>query len=223
MEAQGPMCAGSRRLRFGCWSQRARASAHEGAGPHDDADQRDGVRQREAVARELAKFLLAHERVMLASRPHPVQFLGPLAVAAVSLGASALLMWMSSGWMSRGGDALSLMAIVCGVWGVAALASAIWSAMSWRWNRLFVTNHRIGWTHGVINRNTSSTPNRHVTSIDLQISPLGWLLGYGCIRIERAGHRPGGMVLPLVKHPEATLRVMMSVVPPGAIDEDADA
>ena len=110
------------------------------------------------------------ERVFLDTRRHGVVLVRPLlrALVVAALGASAFL----GGWpVSAAGAALLLVAAALAILAV------------WRWDRTHVvlTTEKLFVVHGVVHRRAAAVHLARVSTLELEQSLPGRLLGYGTL------------------------------------------
>jgi uncharacterized membrane protein YdbT with pleckstrin-like domain len=121
------------------------------------------------------------ENVLVVGRLHwiiyvPAIFL--LILAAVSFAASAHSQYSSFQWP------LLALAIIFLIFGFISLIRAWWHAFT---VEIAVTNHRVIYNRGFINRHTDEMNIDKIESVIVDQSILGRILGYGTINIRGTG------------------------------------
>jgi len=110
------------------------------------------------------------ERVLVDQRRHGIVLVRPLARALVlaALGVGGLLL----GWPGSVAGTVLV---------VAAAASALMAV--WRWDRthVVVTDEQLSVEHGIGRRQSAAVRLAKVSTVELDQSPLGRLLGYGTL------------------------------------------
>jgi len=131
---------------------------------------------------ELARYLLDRERLVAQVRRHPVQLLRP---TVVMLAVVTLLGWVGAGLPERS---------ILGPWlPVAVLAVVGWygfTYLSWRHDRLVVTDRRLLLISGLLSRRVAVMPLRKVTDLTYEQPLAGRLFdsyGWGTFVFESAG------------------------------------
>ncbi|MGQ0846202.1 MAG: PH domain-containing protein [Sporichthyaceae bacterium] len=135
---------------------------------------------RPAGSRLVSKYLLPAERVIVALRLHWLALWVPIAIAVggfvlalaldVALPASAALardvLWLA--W-------------------AASLWYLGWHYLNWWSDRFVVTDKRVMWVHGLLNRNADMMPLSKVTDMRYERTVPGRIFGYGSFIMESAG------------------------------------
>src|SRR5580698_6186006 len=136
-------------------------------------------RQEGARAAEISKYLLPHEKAVIATRRHPALLAGPILLAAAGLVGAVALTFAAANYSGI---------VVAGwiVFGVL-LVWLLWKTALWAVEYFVVTSHRMILTSGVITRKVAMMPLVKVTDMSFQRTFLGQLLGYGEFILESAG------------------------------------
>jgi membrane protein YdbS with pleckstrin-like domain len=131
------------------------------------------------ASKDVAKYVLDNEDVVLATRRHWAVLIEP------SL--KFLPVFLAGGWLfllapeNRLTSAVGLL-VVLGALGYFGLRLGEW------WMRHFiVTKRRVLLTSGVVVRTVTLLPLRRITDLTWQETLLGQVLGYGTFRFESAG------------------------------------
>jgi membrane protein YdbS with pleckstrin-like domain len=99
------------------------------------------------------------------------------------------------------------------------LAWTAWSAATWRWHRLVLTNKRIMLVSGLLRRRASMVPLLRVTDMKYTQTPLGRILNYGTFELESAGRFDRMRRLWNVPNPnEIYLRIVEEMYEPAAVE-----
>jgi membrane protein YdbS with pleckstrin-like domain len=131
------------------------------------------------ASKDVAKYVLDEEEVVLATRRHWAVLLEP--------SVKFLPVFLAGGWLfvldpeNRLTSTLGLL-VVLGALGYYGLRLGEW------WMRHFiVTKRRVLLTSGVIVRTVTLLPLRRITDLTWQETLLGQVLGFGTFRFESAG------------------------------------
>ena len=178
-------CASAVMVVFSFISGRARRQARGG---------RDSAPGQKALA-AVDKYLLPHERQVIAIRRHPAVLIGPSestlawAVAAGVLTATVL----------HGNE--PLVTVVWIAW-LVLFVRMIWKILDWAGTFFVVTSQRFLLASGVLTRKVSMLPLVKVTDMSLQRSYTGQLLGFGEFIIESAGQDQALRTIDHIPYPE---------------------
>jgi uncharacterized membrane protein YdbT with pleckstrin-like domain len=135
----------------------------------------------------VSRYLLPHERQVIAVRRHPAVLLGPFGLLAGTAAAGLVT-------ATRRKDAAALR----GTWGAAGIALLI-SAIrlqAWLSSYVVMTNSRLLYIDGLVSVKVRAIPLSAVRAIELRRSLPGRLLGYGTFVIKTAGRDEKIRVLP---------------------------
>jgi hypothetical protein len=131
------------------------------------------------ATKDVAKYVLEDEGVVLATRRHWAVLIAPTL--------KFLPLFLAGGWLllldpeNRVTSSVGLL-VLLGALGFYGLRMAEW------WMRHFiVTRRRVLLTSGVIVRTVTLLPLRRITDLTWQETLLGQVLGYGTFRFESAG------------------------------------
>ncbi len=155
--------------------------------------------------RELARYMVADEKIMFAQREHWVAVAAFTTAMALGWGIAGLLL---IGYLAGGSNALLLVAALFfagGTWGW-------WRWFDWRRNIFIATNKRLLRTYGVITRKVAMMPLGKVTDMNYQRSPIAMVLGYGTFRVESAGQVQALETIRWVRDPDHTYRQLIAEI-----------
>lgn len=157
-------------------------------------DGRDVIADKKAVA-ALDKYLLPHERQVIALRRHPAVLIGPSMLALDGLLAAGVL----TATVLHGNGLL-----VTAVWiaWLMLFARMIWKVIDWVGALFVVTSQRLLLTSGVLIRKVEMLPLVKVTDMSFQSSYTGRLLGFGEFIIESAGQDQALRTIDHIPYPE---------------------
>jgi membrane protein YdbS with pleckstrin-like domain len=129
--------------------------------------------------KDIERYVLPNEKVLIATRRHWASLTGPIAKALPAL--------LIGGWLltlepsNKISSAVGLFLVVVGV-GYLGLCAVDW------WARHFiVTSHSVLLTSGVLVRQVTLVQLRRITDLTWRETLLGRRLGYGTLRMEVAG------------------------------------
>ncbi len=150
---------------------------------------------------DVDRYLLRGERLVAAVHWHVVRLLRP---TAVMLGLLALMGWVGGGLPPRSvlGPVLPFLALAVVLWWG-------WQVLTWRQDRLVVTDRRMLLISGLLTRRVAVMPLRKVTDLTYERPLTGRLLGaagWGTFVLESAGQDQAFHRIPLVPHPDDLYR-----------------
>jgi membrane protein YdbS with pleckstrin-like domain len=131
------------------------------------------------AGKDVAKYVLADEEVVLAERRHWAVLIEPTA--------KFLPVFLAGGWLllldpdNRVTSSAGLLVVI------GALLYYGLRAAEWWMRHFIVTRRRVLLTSGVIVRTVTLLPLRRITDLTWQETLLGQVLGYGTFRFESAG------------------------------------
>lgn len=128
----------------------------------------------------VAKYLLPAERVIVSLRLHWLALRVPLAIAGGGLVLALVLDVALPASAALGRDVVWL------AW-TATLWYFGWHYVNWWSDRFVVTDKRVMWVHGLVNRNADMMPLSKVTDMRYERTVPGRLFGYGSFIMESAG------------------------------------
>jgi len=129
--------------------------------------------------KDVAKYLLPGEEVVIATRRHWASLVEPAAKSLLPLGIGGWLLTLDPD--NRVSSAAGLLLLVAGL-GYLGLHVA-----EWYMRHFIVSRRRMLLTSGVVARTVTLLPRRRITDLTWQETLFGQLLGYGTFRIESAG------------------------------------
>lgn len=150
---------------------------------------------------DLARYLLERERLVTEVRWHPVSLLRPTVVLLALL---TLLGYVAGGLPEDS----SLEPML--PWIIAVLVVWYgWVYLSWRRERLVVTDRRLLLISGLVSRRVAVMPLRKVTDMTYEQPLVGRLFdayGWGTFVFESAGQDQAFHRIPYLPHPDALYR-----------------
>jgi membrane protein YdbS with pleckstrin-like domain len=129
--------------------------------------------------KDVAKYLLPGEEVVIATRRHWASLAEPAAKSLLPLGIGGWLLTLDPD--NRVSSAAGLLLLVAGL-GYLGLHVA-----EWYMRHFIVSRRRMLLTSGIVARTVTLLPRRRITDLTWQETLFGQLLGYGTFRIESAG------------------------------------
>lgn len=170
--------------------------------------------------RQLRRYVLADERVVLATRRHWAKLFEPIVSTALVV---VVVGWVVLVLSPRLGDGVGVL------WWVAivALARLGWYVLLWRVEWFVATDKRMLLLTGLITHQVAMMPMIKVTDMRYSRSILGQLLGYGEFLLETAGQDQALRRIAWVDHPDETYRDLCATIftptaPRAADPEDGD-
>ena len=137
------------------------------------------------------RLLQPGERLVTSTGLHPVRLLVPLVTTIVTIAAATALGYFATPTTTD--DPLDL---ICAAVALFALARFARRFMSWRRQRVVVTDQRLLRLSGGVLRRVGSVALDQVSQVDLVQGLFGRLLGYGRLEIQAATER---VVLPTLR------------------------
>jgi uncharacterized membrane protein YdbT with pleckstrin-like domain len=151
----------------------------EPASPASDSGRSRTLFDGRRAKKDVAKYLLEDEEVIIATRRHWAVLVEPVAKSLpVLILGGWLLMLHPDNHVTSG---LGLLVLLIGL-AYLGLRSA-----EWYMRHFIVSRRRMLLTSGVIVRTVTLLPRRRITDLTWQETLFGQLLGYGTFRIESAG------------------------------------
>ncbi len=138
--------------------------------------------RRPRLDRELERYLVADETVIVAVRRHWFHLIREILVAA---GATILAFWIDTQVSQSPGARLLQNASLLFWWGAGLWL--LWRVLNWRRDWFVATDKRFLLFYGFIRRKVAMMPLLKVTDMTYDRSLLGRVLGYGSFLLESAG------------------------------------
>lgn len=132
-----------------------------------------------------SRLLLDRERLVVAQRPHWIRLMVPL-------GRTLLGLLVALGAIrTMPGAERAPPAWLVPVVAAAAAVSAACVLLCWAAEYLAVTDRRLLSMRGLASQELSALRLDHVTSVEMESTPLGRPLGYGCVVVYHSGRHTG--------------------------------
>ena len=159
------------------------------------------------VPASVSRYLLPHERSVIAVRKHPAELAGPLILVFGGLAAA--------GELTRRSVRPKI------VWGayLSVLLYSLQRAAAWQGTYFAVTEVRMIQVSGFMVRKVAMMPLARVTDMSLRRSALGRLLGYGEFIVESAGEEQALRSIDFLPYPEQLYLEVCGLVFPDAVAE----
>jgi uncharacterized membrane protein YdbT with pleckstrin-like domain len=152
-------------------------------------------------ARNVDRYLMAHEGQRIAVRRHPAVLLRYVLEVVGGL--------LVCGYLS----ATTGLTLIWWLW-LILLGRLMWKVFAWSIEYFLVTEHRVMLVTGVLNRRVAMIPLTKVTDIALERSALGRMLGYGEFVMESAGQDQAMRNVKFMPYPEQLYFDISSLVFP---------
>ena len=159
--------------------------------------------RRPRLDRELAKYLVTGERVIVSVRRHWFSLLRESAIVAGTL---ALAAYVDVNTTIGAGGQLLRNATLLLFWG--SLAWLVWRLLNWRHEWFVATDKRFLLFYGFIRRRVAMMPLLKVTDMTFDRSLLGRVVGYGTFVLESAGNDQALSEIPYVPDADAHYRAI---------------
>ena len=169
--------------------------------------------RRPRLDRELERYLVAGETVIVAVRRHWFHLFREIALA---LGATVLAFWVDVNVpLTSGGQLVHNVSWI--LWW-ASIAWLAWVVANWRRDWFVATDKRFLLFFGFIRRKVAMMPLLKVTDMTYDRSLLGRIIGYGTFRMESAGQAQAMSVIDHVPDADAHYRAICSqLFGPGSV------
>lgn len=155
--------------------------------------------------------LMPGEKMILYSNPHWWYFWKEIASALVLLG--LLVVFAAVGWVDN-----SAIGIIAGIAVVVIIASTIYAYIGWKTTRFVITDQRVAYQSGFIQRRGVSIPLNRVNNVNFSQSFIARALNNGVVTIESAGE--GDSVFENIPDPQKVRTLIFQQV---EADEQADS
>jgi membrane protein YdbS with pleckstrin-like domain len=162
---------------------------------------------RDAVASHghLRRYVLANERVVVATRRHWAKLLEPIATTLVAfLVIGAIVQSVPAATR----DTVQWLWIV---WFVV-LARLGWKWLEWYHEWFVATDKRLLLAYGLLVHKVAMMPLAKVTDMGYTRTPLGQVIGFGRFVMESAGQEQALRQIDWVPHPDATYRKLVATI-----------
>lgn len=169
---------------------------------------------RPRIDRDLARYLVRGEDVVVQVRRHPFCLTGPvLAGVAATLATFWLDLNAPDGEGGRG-----LTNVAWAVW-FAVMGWMVWRVANWRRDFFVATDKRFLLFYGFVIRRVAMMPLTKVTDMTFNRTIMGRLFGYGSFVLESAGHDQALSRIDFVPHAQSNYQAICEVLF-GAEDDD---
>jgi membrane protein YdbS with pleckstrin-like domain len=162
---------------------------------------------RDAVAAHghLRRYVLANERVVVATRRHWAKLLGPI---AITVGAFLLIAFLLQAVPESAAEEAAW------VWIVWLLVAAwlVWKVLEWYHVWFVATDKRLLLLYGLVVHKVAMMPLIKVTDMGYTRTPLGQMLGYGRFVMESAGQDQALHQIDFVPNPDDTYRKLCATI-----------
>lgn len=156
--------------------------------------------------------LMPGERMILSSNPHWWYFWKEIASTLILLG--VLVALVAIGWVDN-----NVIGIIVGVAVIVIIAITIYAYIGWKTTRFAITNQRVAYQSGIIQRRGVSIPLNRVNNVNFTQSFIARALNNGIVTIESAGET-GDSVFENIPDPENVRTLIFQQV---EADEQADS
>jgi uncharacterized membrane protein YdbT with pleckstrin-like domain len=156
--------------------------------------------------------LMPGEKMILYANPHWWYFWKEVVAALVVFG--ILVLFAALGWVGS-----SAVGILFGIAVVVILVSTIYKFIGWKTTRFAITNQRVAYQSGIIQRRGVSIPLNRVNNVNFTQSFIARALNNGIVTIESAGET-GDSVFENIPDPEKVRTLIFQQV---EADEQADS
>lgn len=163
-------------------------------------------------SRTIRHYLMADEEQVIAVRRHPVALWRPVAEVFGSL----ILAGVLSRWLGAGAASL----VVWFAW-LFLVGRLMWRVLTWYVEFFIVTERRLMYIQGLIERRVGMIPLKKVTDIKLERPIQGQFLDYGTFIMESAGDDQAFRQVTYMPYPEQLYFEISSMIFP-SIDDNPD-
>lgn len=158
----------------------------------------------------VTRFLMPHERQVIAVRPHTVRLAGPAAVAGLGLLAAIAL----NGWAYAAGHATP--GLIHPLW-IAYTAGVLWSAyqwQAWRADWFVLSGRRALHIWGLLKRHVDELPISKLRDVKYTQTVPGRVLGYATFEFTSIATDHSLRRIPFMPWPEAIHREISRLISP---------
>ncbi len=159
----------------------------------------------ERSARQLQRYLLRGEHIVVAVHRHWVTVAEPIGTAVVGL---VVVLWFAT---AVGGRSPTAADLALWLW-FALLGRAVLRVYAWRREWFLATDRRLLLVYGFVVRKVAMMPLNKVTDMTYHRSVPGRLLGYGRFVLESAGQDQALSRIDHIPSPDRTYRAMISEI-----------
>lgn len=156
-------------------------------------------------SREMKKYLVPTERIIVKQHQHVVVIAIPVLVA---FGWLILIGILES---RAGSTADSLTTFAIWAW-LAILVWAVWRIVYWWKDEFIATNKRLLKTYGIVTRKVAMMPMGKVTDMTYNRTVPGRIFGWGMFIVESAGQDQALSTINFVIRPDETYRKITSEI-----------
>jgi membrane protein YdbS with pleckstrin-like domain len=181
--------------------------------PADDGEPRTLYEGRRA-RKDVAKYLLPGEKVIIATRRHWASLAEPAVKSLPALVVGGWLLLLDPD--NHVTSAVGLLVLVAGL-GYLGLHVA-----EWYMRHFIVSPRRMLLTSGVIARTVTLLPRRRITDLTWQETLFGQVLGYGTFRIESAGQHQALSRVTFLPRADVLYREISELLFPGDNGDGGD-
>jgi membrane protein YdbS with pleckstrin-like domain len=181
--------------------------------PADDGEPRTLYEGRRA-RKDVAKYLLPGEKVIIATRRHWASLVEPAVKSLPALVVGGWLLLLDPD--NHVTSAVGLLLLVAGL-GYLGLHVA-----EWYMRHFIVSPRRMLLTSGVIARTVTLLPRRRITDLTWQETLFGQVLGYGTFRIESAGQHQALSRVTFLPRADVLYREISELLFPGDNGDGGD-
>ena len=153
----------------------------------------------------LRRFVLANERVVVATRRHWAKLLEPIVTTVVSFLVVGVLVQLAP---PATRDVVQWLWIV---W-ILVLARLGWKWLEWYHEWFVATDKRLLLAYGLLVHKVAMMPLTKVTDMGYSRTPLGQVIGFGRFVMESAGQEQALRQIDWVPHPDATYRKLVATI-----------
>src|SRR5271165_1619312 len=147
----------------------------------------------DTVPASVSRYLLPHERQVIAVHKHPAVLIRPIFEVLVGL---AIAGWLSNS-LAHGTATL----VIWILWGLLLLRLGI-KVLEWSVDYFVVTSQRFVLTTGLLVHKVNMMPLAKVTDMSFQRSTMGRIFGYGEFILESAGQDQALRNVDYIPYPE---------------------
>lgn len=159
--------------------------------------------RRPRIDRELAKYLVGGENIIVAVRRHWFSLMREGLLVGVTL---TLAVYVDVNTTIGSGGQLLRNVTLLFFW--ASVAWLVWKILEWRHEWFVATDKRFLLFYGFIRRRVAMMPLLKVTDMTFDRSPLGRIIGYGSFILESAGQEQALSVVNFVPDADSHYRAI---------------
>lgn len=172
----------------------------------------------------LGRYLGRTETVLVQTRQHPLSILSSFTGAMRLAIPLMMVAWGVAGVPLLRNAVGDIVILICYTLTLAMLGRCGWAILEWECARVFITNEKVVYSHGVLSRQLASTPLSKVSELAVRQTLVGRVLDYGSLVVDVPGGRAQALHgLRYIPDPARIYRTITDAVPSKSIRREPPA